>query len=196
MASQGRQGTSQVSGARRQYSEGDKAAALAFWDASRGNLSQAARLANVPRGTLRRWVSEREFASKEEETGEEAGVSGEEAGATAPLRPPFFTGATAPSTSAKSAKGEVLRRWEELRDACFEDLGVARIEASFRDLVTAAKAATDMALLLRGTFDDDDIEELLAEFVSIVKKHVKDETTQAAIAEELRAAATSRRERS
>lgn len=185
-------------GGRRQYSEQDKAAALAFYDAARGNLSQASRLSNVPRQTLQRWVSERTVAqigeqkapAEEEVELDEGAASLDEGAASRALRA-LSTGTAL--RAGGTSKGEVLRRWEELRDACFEDLKVARIEASFRDLVTAAKAATDMALLLRGTYDDEDIEELLAEFVSIVKKFVKDETTQAAIAEELRRAATSRR---
>lgn len=168
--------------ARRQYSDQDKAAALAFYDACKANLAQAARLSQIPRNTLRRWVSERELGALGEiEEEEEPGVE-------------LATLAT-PISKVATSKGEVLRLWEELRDSCFKDLKAARLEASFRDLVTAAKAATDMALTLRGTYDDDDIEELLAEFVAVVKKHVTDEHTQAQISEELRRAAQRRSER-
>lgn len=179
--------------ARRQYSDQDKAAALAFYDACKANLAQAARLSQIPRNTLRRWVSERELGAldeieEEEEPREEQGVEDGEPGVE------LATLAT-PISKVATSKGEVLRLWEELRDSCFKDLKAARLEASFRDLVTAAKAATDMALTLRGTYDDDDIEELLAEFVAVVKKHVTDEHTQAQISEELRRAAQRRSER-
>jgi len=181
--------------ARRQYSSEDQAAALAFYDAARGNLSQAARLSNVPRQTLQRWVSERTVVQLGEQKSPPEGGSGEdqEGAASRALRA-LSTGTAL--RAGGSSKGEVLRLWEELRTACFEDLKAARLEATFRDLVMAAKAATDMVLLLKGTYDDDDIEELLAEFVSIVKKHVTNEETQTAIAEELQRAARSRRERS
>ena len=174
---------------RRQYSDNDKAAALAFYDASRGNLSQAARLSNVPRQTLQRWISERSFEASQEGPQED---QSEETAASRALRA-LDTG-TAPR-AAGTKKGEVLRLWEELRDACFKDLKVARTEASFSDLVTAARAATTMVLTLQGTYDDDDIEELLTEFVAAVKKFVPDEATQEAISQELRRAAERRRER-
>lgn len=166
--------------ARRQYSEDDKAAGLAFYDACKGNLTQSARLSQIPKNTLRRWVSEREL-TKITSVEDVEGVA-------------VATFATPPSKVA-TPKSEVLARWEELRDACFADLKAARLEAQFRDLVAAAKIATDMALTLRGTYDDDDIEELLAEFVAAVKKHVKDEPTQAALSEELRRTAQRRRDR-
>ncbi len=174
---------------RRQYSDQDRAAALAFYDACKGNLAQAARLSQIPRNTLRRWVSERELGALGEiEEAEEQDVEEEEPGVE------LATLAT-PISKVATSKGEVLRLWEELRASCFKDLRAARLEASFRDLVTAAKAATDMALTLQGTYDDDDIEELLAEFVAVVKKHVTDEHTQAQISEELRRAAQRRSER-
>ena len=174
---------------RRQYSDQDKAAALAFYDACKSNLTQAARLSQIPRNTLRRWVSERELGALGEiEEGEELGVEEEGQGVE------LATLAT-PSMRVATPKGEVLRLWEELRESCFKDLKAARLEASFRDLVTAAKIATDMSQALRGTYDDDDIEELLAEFVAVVKKHVTDEHTQAQISEELRRAARKRSER-
>lgn len=170
--------------ARRQYSDQDKAAALAFYDACKKNLTQAARLSQIPKNTLRRWVSERELA-------EMVGAEEEEGVATATLATPPSKVATPGSTP----KGEVLRQWEKLRDDCFEDLKAARLEAQFRDLVAAAKVSTDMVLTLRSTYDDDDIEELLAEFVAVVKKHVTDEQTQAKISEELQRAAERCRDR-
>ena len=167
---------------RRQYSDDDKTVALVFYDACKANLSKAARLSQIPRNTLRRWVSERTVAVLEEQ--EEA--------------PPSVATATLErgvESVAKTSKGEVLKLWEGLRDSCFKDLKAARLEAQFRDLVAAAKIATDMRLTLRGTYDDEDIEDLLAEFVAIVKKHVTDEPTQAALSEELRRSADRRRER-
>lgn len=172
--------------ARRQYSDSDRDAALAFYDAARGNLSQAARLSDVPRQTLQRWVSQRESDIEAEKEAFEEEDTAEFAADRAPL-------STAEYRAGRS-KGEVLERWEKLRDRCFKELQVAFREASFRDLVTAAKAATDMVINLRGTYDDDDIEELLGEFVAAVKKFVPDEQTQAQISEELRRLARRRSE--
>lgn len=49
--------------ARRHYSDADRAAALAVYDANAGNLTRTAREAGVPASTLERWVKGRDMAA-------------------------------------------------------------------------------------------------------------------------------------
>lgn len=49
--------------ARRHYSDRERAAALAVYDANAGNLTRTAREAGVPASTLERWVKGRDMAA-------------------------------------------------------------------------------------------------------------------------------------
>lgn len=144
----------------RKYSEDDRATALAFLEANKGNLAKTARQTGVSRNTIRYWaqggaINEKTVESSTHKKGDLAALWEAEAQAA-------------------------LEQATGIRDSG---------DANYRDLITAAAIATDKVRTLRGTITLDEAGELLAEILTSIERNVTNGDALRKIAEDIRAAA-------
>ncbi len=142
------------------YSEDDRATALAFLEANKGNLSKTARQTGISRNTIRYWssggaINDKTVESSTHKKGDLAGLWEREAEA-----------ALEQATGIRSAG-----------------------DANYRDLITAAAIATDKARTLRGTITIGEAQELLAEILTSIERNVADGSALKRIADDIRGAA-------
>lgn len=146
----------------RQYSDDDRATALAFLEANRGNFSATARQCGISRNTLRYWAS---------------GGS--------------INAATAESSTLKKADLAALWQAEAEAALAQASIIRQAGDASYRDLITAAGIATDKLVRLRGSLTMDQVQALLAEILASVEKNVDSGDALRKIASDIAAAAGS-----
>jgi transposase-like protein len=142
------------------YSEDDRATALAFLEANKGNLSKTARQTGISRNTIRYWssggaINDKTVESSTHKKGDLAGLWEREA-------------------DAALEQAALIRKSGD---------------TTYRDLITAAAIATDKARSLRGTITLDEAQELVAGILSSIEKNVEDGAALKRIAEDIRGAA-------
>lgn len=121
-------------GRKRSYTDADKERARVALDANGGNLSRAARDADVPRATLHEWRDE--WAA--------------EAAEAAALPVPAEYLPTAVEYIRQTKKGEAIEAAWDVAVAAFLRAKEALPDASARDAATVAGIAVDKAQLLSG----------------------------------------------
>ena len=108
----------------RQFTEDERASAIATLTANRGNAKRTARNLGIPRTTLRQWVGRAKSST------------------AVPAK-------TSPAV-VDAYKGRLARKFEEFADLALDEVPSRIPTMSGRDLLFQAAIATDKVLLLRG----------------------------------------------